>query len=114
MKVHEILRSIRRQRNLTLENLAAELGISYSTYQGYEQEGSKIQIETLEEIAKFYKLSLLELLSYQEQETGTVLEPYVPYSKKNGKALKVIIELDGTETILQFWLKKLENINAAL
>ena len=114
MKVFEILRSIRRQKNLTLENLAAELDISYSAYQSYEQENSKIQVETLERLAKFYNMTLLELLSYNEQETTTVLEPHVPYSKNNHKALKVIVELDGSENILDFWCKRLQTLNAAL
>lgn len=100
---------------MTLENLAAELDISYSTYQSYEQEGSKIQIEMLERIAKFYGLTLIELLSYKEESDSIVLEPIIPYGRQDKrKSLKVIIELDGSEDILKFWFKKLETINGVL
>jgi transcriptional regulator with XRE-family HTH domain len=67
--VNEILRSIRRQKNLSIQNVAEELGIAYSTYQAYESvDDGKIQI----------------------------------------------IELDGTDDILDAWFGKLKKINAAL
>lgn len=114
MKVNEILRAIRRQKDLKLQNVADEIGVSYSTYHGYEKEESKIQVETLNTIAKFYGLTLLELLSFEEKgDNQNVLEPYVPYIRANQR-LKVIVELDGSDTILEFWYKKLQSINTAL
>lgn len=115
MKVNEILRALRRKRNLSLQNVADELDVSYSSYQAYESEGdSKIQVKTLEQIAKFYNMTLVEFLSYEDETSGTyIYEPIVPYSKR-GQGLKVIVELDGTQDILKAWFGKLEKINSAL
>jgi transcriptional regulator with XRE-family HTH domain len=117
MKVNEILRSLRRHKNLSIQNVAEELGIAYSTYQAYESvDDGKIQINTLEQIAKLHKMTVVELLAYEENEGAGnyVLEPAVPYSKRKGQGLKVIIELDGTDDILDAWYGKLKKINAAL
>lgn len=52
--------------------MADELGIAYSTYQSYESdETSKIQLTTLEQIAKFYGLTLIEFLSTDIDSTGS-------------------------------------------
>ena len=92
MKVHEILRALRlnHRDRLSIEELADKLGLAYSTYQSYETDESKIKVETLEQIAAFYNLTLLELLSYNEGPPSVVMEPYLPYAKKSNKLLKVI------------------------
>ena len=96
--------------------MADELDIAYSTIQSYENEGdNKIQLETLEKIAKFYQLSLLELLSYENGESGSfIYEPKSPLYGKKGNGLKVIIELDGLDETLNAWFGKLKKINATL
>lgn len=117
MKVNEILRTLRLKRKLSLQNIADELDIAYSTYQGYEaEEESKIQINTLEQIAKFHKMTLQELINYSDDPNGNIVyEPFAPpISKSKGKGLKVIIELDGMPETLKAWFGKLERINSSL
>lgn len=64
VKLNAVLRKIRRDRNLSQENLADEIGVDYTTYNRYEKDSSKIQVETLEKIAKVYNISLRELINY--------------------------------------------------
>jgi len=117
IKVHEKIRNLRRSKNLTLENIAAEIDIDYSTYHSYEKDASKIQIKTLEKLSKFYGVALSEFFSEDEnvskEEGSIVFEPSSPYFTKN-KSLKVIIELDGVEDHLRDWFSKLEKLNAAI
>lgn len=117
MKVNEILRALRLKRKLSLQNIADELGIAYSTYQDYEaEEESKIQIKTLEQIAKFHKMSLQDLITFSDVPNGNIVyEPFAPpISKAKGTGLKVIIELDGMPETLKAWFGKLERINSAI
>lgn len=114
MKLHEILRKIRRDRNFTQQNLADELEIDVATYNRYEKDGSVIQVEQLEKIAKFYKLSVVELLSYNDPESSMVInEPSLSYEKKR-KTVTVTIELDGQKSTVDFWIEKIKKINAAM
>jgi len=117
MKPHEILRNLRKEKGLTIENVANDLKLSYSTYQSYEQEGSNIQLKTLEKIAKYFGMDLLEFFSYRNQIEGSiVLEPIIPYLPNKSKSigLKVLVELDGKEDHLNTWIERLKKINAAL
>lgn len=77
VKLNDVLRKLRRQRNLSQENLAYELGIDYTTYNRYEKNASKIQVETLEKIASFYGLTLIQLVAYNEEENPPSRDPFV-------------------------------------
>lgn len=116
MKVNEKIRILRRQKNLSQENIAAELDIDYTTYNSYEKDGGKIQIRTLEKIASFYGYkSLEEFFSSEIAKDGNyVYEPQTPYLTNTKRVLKVIIELDGVEEHLKEWFSKLEKLNAAI
>lgn len=116
MKVGEILRSLRLKNKLSIQNMADELNIAYTTYQSYEtEEGGKIQLNMLNQIASFYKISLLDLLSVGDSEgVNYVLEPSAPAYGKKSNALKVIIELDGLDDTLKYWFARLEKINGAI
>lgn len=114
-KLHEKIRNLRRAKNLTLENIAAEIDIDYSTYHSYEKDASKIQVKTLEKLSKFYNVPLSEFFSDsgQKQDGNYMFEPSAPY-QKSSNGLKVIIELDGIDSHLKSWFLKLEKINAVL
>lgn len=116
MKVSEILRTLRLKNKLSIQNMADELGLAYSTYQSYESDdGGKIQINTLNQIATFYKLNLLDLLSYSTNEgVSYVLEPVAPAYGKKGNALKIIIELDGMDETLNYWFARLKKLNKSI
>lgn len=52
------LSELRQNKNLTQEDIAEILGISRSTYAGYEQGVREMDYELLIKLADFYKVSL--------------------------------------------------------
>ena len=63
----ENLKNIRISHNLTQKELAEELGIKRSTYNGYEQGISEPTIETLKKIADHFDVSLDYLCDRQNK-----------------------------------------------
>jgi transcriptional regulator with XRE-family HTH domain len=55
--LHEKIRAVRRELNLTQENIARELNISYQNYQKYEHGERKISAELLSKIADAMKVT---------------------------------------------------------
>lgn len=55
--LHEKIRAVRRELNLTQENIAQELNISYQNYQKYERGERKINAEILTKIANAMKVT---------------------------------------------------------
>lgn len=58
VKVAERMRELRNQRNMTQKNLADELGITVRTYQYYEADDHRPDIETLIKLADFYDVTI--------------------------------------------------------
>jgi transcriptional regulator with XRE-family HTH domain len=115
MKVHEILRKIRRDRDLTQQNIADALDIDVTTYNRWEKNGNIIQVEQLEKIAKYFKMSIQELLSYpdeSEPNPNQVMESFPTYQKR--RTLTLSIELDGEKSTVDYWIDKIKKVNAAL
>lgn len=56
------LRELRRNEGLTQEELAKELNIGRVNYTRYETDVSRLDYETLIQIADFYEITLDELL----------------------------------------------------
>lgn len=111
MKVHEIIRKIRRDLDLTQQNVAEALGVDLSTYNRYEKDSGIIQLKELEKIAKVFKMSVAEMLLIGEEPT-MVKEPKMSYSPK--KKVQVTVELDGDSGTLDYWFKMLKKFNAAI
>lgn len=63
MTTQEKIRQIRRQQDLTLENVAHALGISASAYSKIERGKAQLSIERLEKIAVLFKMPKNNLLS---------------------------------------------------
>lgn len=116
MKLNEILRTLRLRKKLSLQSMADELEISYSTYQGYEgNDDGKIQLSTLEQIAKVHGITVVELLAYEDGNSSSyIFEPKSLYNGKNPNVIKIIVELDGVEETLKTWFIRLEKLNAAI
>jgi transcriptional regulator with XRE-family HTH domain len=84
VKVSDILRTIRRKRELSIQNLADDLDLGYTTYQGYETDDDNentIQFRTLVRIADYYKMSVIELLSYEDINNPPAREVVKKYEK---------------------------------
>ena len=66
MEFNEKLQELRKQRGLTQEELAAELYVSRTAVSKWESGRGYPNIESLKEIAKFFSVTVDELLSHDE------------------------------------------------
>lgn len=66
MEFHEKLQELRKQRNLTQEELAAYLFVSRTAVSKWESGRGYPSIDSLKAIAKFYSVTIDELLSNDE------------------------------------------------
>ncbi|MGX4685285.1 helix-turn-helix domain-containing protein (plasmid) [Vagococcus sp. JNUCC 83] len=68
MDIGLLLKNLRKKNNLTQEELAKHLFVSRQTVSRWEQNRTIPNIYVLEDISKFYGISLKELLTDQEGE----------------------------------------------
>jgi len=54
--MHEIIRTLRKERGLTQQQLADHLGIDRSTYAYYEGGRTRLNIDVVVELAQFYQV----------------------------------------------------------
>jgi len=67
MKISDKIRKIRIDRGLNQQNIADELGIKQSTYNKVETNKTSVKYDTLLQLAQFYKIHVIELISYGEE-----------------------------------------------
>lgn len=65
------LRNLRKIRNISLQQVADETGMSYSYLSGLENGKHSISIVNLQRLARYFNVSLIHFLD--NRETGTVL-----------------------------------------
>lgn len=58
LKLSERLKALRKERHLSQEKFAAEIGIGFSTYRRYEKNEREPDASTLVKMADFYDVSL--------------------------------------------------------
>ncbi len=68
MKIGEKLRKIRDFYGYTQQFVADEIGVSTSQYCKYEKDETPVTIETLEKISAVYKLTQVDILSWDERQ----------------------------------------------
>lgn len=113
MKVHQILRKIRRDKDLTQQNVADALSIDITTYHRYEKDGGTIQISILEKIAEVFEMTIGELFAYgNEDNLDMVTEPNFGYTMQ--KKVSISVELDGTKQTLENWFGLLKQFNKTI
>ncbi|HEX7675861.1 MAG TPA: helix-turn-helix transcriptional regulator [Bdellovibrio sp.] len=71
--IHDRLRRLRLQQNLTINNIAEKTGISASTYKAWEN-GRQIQGEPYPALARVYQVSLQELITGEKANCFQILE----------------------------------------
>lgn len=62
MKINEILRDLREDKDLSQKEIARYLGIVQQTYSNYENGYSQIPLQSLVELAKYHNVSIDYLL----------------------------------------------------
>lgn len=86
-KLQDILRQIRLENKLSQENVAADLDMSTTGYAKIERGETDINYSRLEKIAAYYKLNVVQLLSYGNNER------FDSYKDQEIAHLKEIIQL---------------------
>lgn len=68
METKEILKKLRKEKNLTLQEAAEKSGVSYSAYQKYELGIREIGAKSLQKLADFYGVSTDYLLGREQPD----------------------------------------------
>lgn len=68
-KFSDRLKSLRKERNLTQEDMAAVIQKKRSTYSGYENEGKEPDIETVCLLAKYFGVTTDYLLGFSDERS---------------------------------------------
>ncbi len=98
VKIGSFLKELRKEKNLTQENLAEQLSVSNRTVSRWETGSNMPDIGMLIEIAEFYDVSIPEIINgerksenmnQETKETANAMAEYSRNEVKNGK-LKVI------------------------
>lgn len=74
MKIGEIIRKYRKERNLTQEEVAGRLGVTAPAVNKWEKGVSMPDITLLAPIARLLNITLETLLSFQEDLTAEEIE----------------------------------------
>jgi transcriptional regulator with XRE-family HTH domain len=67
MKVHEKIRSLRRSKRWSQEEMAEKLNLSVNGYANIERGETDPQLSRLEKIAETFGMELVELFSFGEK-----------------------------------------------
>lgn len=92
---------IRNDRGLTQAALAQALNVDYSTYSKLESGGTKLTVERLEEIASFFKMDMVDILTYPQKYVSESELPETALQKRKPKILvQIEIDEDKKEQVL--------------
>lgn len=112
------LKSLRNERNLTQENVADILGVSFQSVSKWERGESYPDITILPVIASFFKVSVDDLLGVNEAENEEKIEKYVyditcltDHKAALEIAKKAIAEFPGNFELLNLYMFKLIAVN---
>lgn len=108
------LKNLRREKNLTQENIADILGVSFQSVSKWERGESYPDITTLPVIASFFKVSVDELLGVNEAENEERIQQYLydagclsDHKAAYEIAKKAIAEFPGDFRLLDMYMHKL-------
>ena len=76
LNIGENIRKLRRERNLTQEQLGYELGVSFQAISRWENSTAYPDIEFLPVLAKYFGISIDELIGYDDGLKDRVWELY--------------------------------------
>lgn len=108
------LKKLRKERNLTQENIADFLGISFQSISKWERGESYPDIATLPVIASFFKVSVDDLLGVNEAENEEKIQQYLydircltDHKAALEIAKKAVAEFPGDFRLLELYMRKL-------
>ena len=93
IKIGSFLKTLRKEKNLTQEQLAEQLGVSNRTISRWETGNNMPDISLLTEIAEFYDVSIPELINGErkseemQEEVKVVAETMSDYAKAEKEQL---------------------------
>lgn len=93
----EQLKALRKEKNISQEKLAAYLGISYQAISKWENGNTYPDIQLLPEIARFFGITIDELLQAEKLDEQALFDEYA------SKAEKLFRNGEDMETILSLW-----------
>lgn len=70
-ELHEELRSLRNEKNISQSELAKYLGISQQAYSNYENNQREIPVKTVVALSKYYQISTDSLLGIESTGLGS-------------------------------------------
>jgi transcriptional regulator with XRE-family HTH domain len=100
MAINDTLKTLREQKGLLQKQVALELGIGYSNYNKLENGVRDVSLEELKKIAKFYGLSLDELVFMDETKP---IEVRIEDSSKN-EQIELLEELEDEDQAIIYKL----------
>ena len=89
----ERIQKLRKEKRLTQEEISHKLGISRTTYSGYERGTSEPDFKTLISIADFFEVTLDYLI-------GRTDDPHMWFKNENEKTIYDIMDLSTDDEIL--------------
>ena len=110
-EIGEIMRKLRVVKNISQEHIAEEVGVDPASLSRYERGESQPKFETVLKLADLYKMTIDEFINYGNPDF-LVEDPKDVYRKK--WSVPITITLDGTNETLDFWIKRLPEINRGL
>lgn len=84
------LRELRKEKQITQQELAKKLNLSIQTISGYETGYAQPQIETLIAMANFFGCTVDELLGREDYATGNIVVQCATLSAFDERLLDVI------------------------
>lgn len=92
----EQLKALRKEKNISQEKLATYLGISYQAISKWENGNAYPDIQLLPDIARFFGITIDELLQVEKLDEQALLEEYVLKAEtlfRNGEDMEKILLL---------------------
>ena len=92
----EQLKALRKEKNVSQEKLAAYLGISYQAVSKWENGNAYPDIQLLPDIARFFDITIDELLQVEKLDEQALLEDYTSKAEelfRNGEDMEKLVAL---------------------
>jgi len=110
--VTENIKNIRRQKGISQESIAYDLGIDYSTYGKIERGQIGLTVDRLEKIANVLGITVEEIykgrISNEKETVGNVANAYL-YEEDSAISKKITIQVDSLRREVQLLKEQLKD-----